>query len=481
MGQDTARANFAAQKAQALSQHWELTSEFDSMLSQILAENASEAMAFTRRFRDDRTTAGEPAETVLSRVEDLWRKIFPGRELWWQDWKPIVTSSTSGSIIQYNGNQMSDGEKAALFLAGRVYSANSGILVVDEPETHFHSLLAVRLWDALEDSRPDIRFVYITHDLTFAMSRRGARYVLASPIEGLRAIDLGDSVPDDVAEALLGSASLSFYASRVVFCEGDEASFDGRLYRAWFNGPDTVVRPVGARERVLRCVDALQQGGLARSLQAVGLVDRDFHREAYLDALPAGVQALPVHEVESLFALPDVVAPVASHMAKPFDMADYTEKLRQSVSAEQRHSLVIQRWKAAVEPHLTGLVANISKKGKSLDELANELPDIFEPKNWPFSPEDLLETEKKRVEDGLAMGDSMAILTLSPGKPFLPVAAQYVGLNVASYTNLIVESLSRPGATPDKLREALIAALQSHLPQRVVPASGAAALLPLTP
>ena len=112
---------------------------------------------------------------------------------------------------------MSDGEKAALYLAGRVFSSDPGVLVVDEPETHLHALLAVRLWNALEDARPDIRFVYVTHDLTFALSRHKARFVLASPTEGLRTLDVSAELPDDVAEALLGSASLSFYASRVVF------------------------------------------------------------------------------------------------------------------------------------------------------------------------------------------------------------------------------------------------------------------------
>ncbi len=52
---------------------------------------------------------------------------------------------------------------------------------------------------------------------------------------------MGEAVPDDVAGALLGSASLSFYASRVVFCEGTDSSYDAKLYGAWFSGPDTVV------------------------------------------------------------------------------------------------------------------------------------------------------------------------------------------------------------------------------------------------
>jgi len=472
MGQVSARAAFAQQRAQAQSQHWEQTSEFDSMLSQLLADNAGEAMAFTRRFRDDPTSAGMPAETALSRVEALWESVFLGRQLLWVDWKPMIASTTAGTLVQYSSNQMSDGEKAALFLAGRVFSAAPGILVVDEPETHFHSLLAVRLWDALEDARPDLRFVYITHDLTFAMSRRDARYVLASPTEGLRAIDLGDTVPDDVAEALLGSASLSFYASRVVFCEGTESSYDSRLYGAWFNGPDTVVRPVGGCDRVLRCVDALRQGGLARSLEAVGLIDRDFHSDAYLGSRPEGVQPLLLHEVESLFALPELVAAVAKHNAKEFDAAAYAVKLHQAVTDDQRDALVIQRWKAIVEPHLAGLVSNTSKRGVSPTQLAANLPGIFDVATWTFAPAAILEEQQRVVVDAFTQTDVMAILALAPGKPFLPVAARAVGMDVESYTNLIVKSLRTSNVAEQPLREAIVAALGPYLPARAVAVSG---------
>lgn len=482
MGQDTARANFQQQKLQAQTQHWELTSEFDSMLSQLLAVEAGSAMDFKRRFRQDPGGAGIPEDTALSKVEDLWRQVFTGRSLRWQDWKPLVTSNTAGYQVEYSGNQMSDGEKAALYLAARVFSTPPGVvLVVDEPETHFHSLLAVRLWNALEEARRDIRFVYITHDLTFAMSRREARYVLASPTEGLRAIDLGDSVPDDVAEALLGSASLSFYASRVVFCEGEETSYDNLFYSAWFNGVDTVVRAVGGSARVIRCVDALKLAGLARSLEATGIVDRDYYGDNYFAALPAGVTPLPVHEVESLFALPGVVAAAAKHNSKGFDANDYLAALGRGVSEEQRHALVIQRWKAAIEPHLTGLVANTSKRNVSLDQLVSDLPSIFDMSSWAFSPQVMLEQEKQRVEDGLASGDALMFLALAPGKSLLPIAARATGMELSAYTNLVLSALRNVDQEPFPLRDALVTALRPHLPSRATAAAVGAAALPLTP
>ena len=252
VGVDTARNNFTSQKNQSRINHWELASEFDYMLSQLLAQQSMAAIEFTRRFQKDPESAGVPAETPLTKVERLWEHVFPGRELHWRDWKPLIKNRSTGTEIEYSGNQMSDGEKAALYLAGRVFSTDAGVLVVDEPETHFHSLLAVSLWNALEEARPDIRFVYVTHDLTFALSRHNAQFVLASPTAGLRRIGVESSLPTDVTEALLGSASLSFYASRVVFCEGEATSLDSQVYSSWFRGPDTVVRPVGDCQRVIR-------------------------------------------------------------------------------------------------------------------------------------------------------------------------------------------------------------------------------------
>ncbi len=474
MGQDTARSQFNAQRQQSKQNHWELSSEFDSMLAQLLGQTWNSAMDFQRRFRDDPATAGTPEETALTRVEDLWRKVFPGRQLRWDDWKPTIDSVTSGARVTYSGNQMSDGEKAALYLAGRVFTTEAGVvLVVDEPETHFHSLLAVRLWNEFEKARPDLRFVYITHDLTFALSRTNCTYVLASPTGGLRSVALGDGVPDDVAGALLGSASLSFYASRVVFCEGGDDSLDSRLFSAWFDGADTIVRPVDSCHRVLRCVEALNSAGLALSLTAIGIVDRDFYPETFLQNLSSYVAVLPVHEVESLFALPDVLHAVATHLDRNFVEEDYLAALRSSIPEQQRRQIIIQRWKAAVEPYLTGLVADTSKRNTTVQQLITDMPNIFNYGNWSFSPETILQKEDERVTKALDDGsDAMALLSVVPGKPLLPLASNYVGLQLSAYVDLVINTLRSSKPDLAKLRDELVKALQAHLPPRHVATVG---------
>ena len=60
VGMETARNTFTSQRNQAKSQHWELTNEFDYMLSQLLAQKSMAAIEFTRRFERD------PAKMICS-------------------------------------------------------------------------------------------------------------------------------------------------------------------------------------------------------------------------------------------------------------------------------------------------------------------------------------------------------------------------------------------------------------------------------
>jgi hypothetical protein len=474
MGFDSARSNFTNQKNQARSTHWELTSEFDFMLSQLLAEDAMAAKEFIRDFREDPAAAGEPQTTPLSRVEELWGEIYPGRKLRWRDWRPMVASTVGGAETEYTANQMSDGEKAALYVAGRVFSTPPGVLVVDEPETHFHSRLAVRLWNVLEDARPDLRFVYVTHDLTFALSRRDATYITASPTAGLLLIEFDQDLPDDIASALLGSATLSFYASRVVFCEGDERSLDKALYEAWFNDLGTVVRPVETRDMVMRCVGAMNEADLAQGLSAIGIVDRDYHTDNFLAAMPANIHPLVVHEIESLLALPAVVRAAGRHVGTEFDEDRYTAELRATVSEAQRHLIVIQRWKARIEPHLAGLVAQSADRNASLDTLIADMPALFEMNTWSFSPQGFLGEEKQRVETALENGTAEELLALIPGKQCAPVAARQLGMNLDAYLQLIIHGLMGSDENAGQFADELEQALAGVLPERRLPGEGQA-------
>ena len=159
------------------NRYWDFINEIDVLFAKLLSAHASQAMNVYDQIRE-RGTTPPIKDTVLDKTSDLWSIVFPGRKISFKDYTPLVTSDYScGS--PYTAKQMSDGERTGLYLAARVLDSEQPIIIVDEPETHFHSRLAVRFWDALESRCADKRFIYVTHDLAFALSRRDAQIVIA--------------------------------------------------------------------------------------------------------------------------------------------------------------------------------------------------------------------------------------------------------------------------------------------------------------
>lgn len=462
MGLANARSNLNSQGDQARSQFWELVNDFDMLLARLHGEDAAAALAFrdaTRRGQE--VNAGSSS---MERVQELWATLFPGRELAWDDNIPMVRSTVPGSPASYRGHFMSDGEKSALYLAGKVMVAEPGILVIDEPETHFHSLLAVELWNELERARPDLRVVYVTHDLTFALSRQSATFIVASPTEPLQVLNGLDELPSEAAEAILGAASFSFYARRLVLCEGELDGPDHDFYRAWFQDVYTVVRPLGSGEMVTRAVPLLRGSALLRGLVPFGIIDRDFHPDSMIAVLPDGVEALPVHEIESLYCIPPVVGAVARHLGKAFDEAAYVDRVRGATDTFQRDGVVIERWKQRVEGPLLDLVGQVSSRTTDLATTLAGVEATFTQTNWAFDPAALLAAEKASVEALVPGGPISEILRLMPGKSLISLASTYVGLNKDDYRRLVNSALL--GSGMDQLEADLVTALSPWLPAR---------------
>ena len=76
------------------------------------------------------------------------------------------------------------------------------------------------------------RPVYVTHDLNFTLSRRGATILVARPNETIEAISV-DNLSSAVAAEVLGAATLPFYAKRIFLFEGERGKgFASELFYA---------------------------------------------------------------------------------------------------------------------------------------------------------------------------------------------------------------------------------------------------------
>ena len=142
--------------------------------------------------------------TKLIRLQCMWGRLFPKRKLEIGGFFPKVRRLDAPGQEPYPLKQMSDGERSIFYMAARVLTAEHGIILADEPELHMHSRLSVQFWDEAEKLRRDCRFIYVTHDLNFALSRREATVLIARSSDSAEAVVLEDGTPSSIAAEILG-------------------------------------------------------------------------------------------------------------------------------------------------------------------------------------------------------------------------------------------------------------------------------------
>jgi len=470
-GLDQAKEQLTSQIKRTRSRYWQMSNEINQLFTKLLAEDATSAV----RFRDQHV-AGETAqleETNLMRLRNAWANFFPGRKIDFSTYKPTVISDFNQSNAAYSASRMSDGERVALYLGGRILNAQTNILIIDEPEVHFHSRLAVRFWNALEQFRPDIRFIYITHDLTFALSRQSAQFVVIKPNSEPVIIPLDSGLPRSLSESILGAASFSLYARRIVFCEGQEGEGgDHSFYSSWFKGFDTAVIPVGSCKDVVQCTQGFGNEDLVAGVTAIGIVDRDYWPDRYIESMPSAVSLLPVHEIENIFCLREVFEAIGQHLN--INSAELTKRYDTFIfQAKQKFSgglfakQVSERFKRRCKGELSTVVNNL-KVSENVDVLQREYIQALQPEKWNFDPQTIFREERERLEKALTSDDS-TFLELFPGKVFFNLAAQALGIDPIRYRELVASALSAKDSTPlAVLRSALESKLSEILPPREI-------------
>lgn len=467
----------AAADAESVLQHTRTNSqqpshELANVLSDFKAQDVDSATAYKQKGKETAGSPGEPDETKLDVLVRLWESIFPGRQIDFRTYNPQARwNHANRSTEPYSTSEMSDGERSALFRIARLLRAKPGVVIIDEPEIHFHSLLARRFWDAVEAERTDCRFIYITHDIPFALSRRGRLGIVKGPAE-VQLLPTNGTIPADLVGAILGAASLSVLAQRIVFCEGDaEGSVDMAFYGAWFEAPTTAVVPVGNCDEVKRTTDTFRREALFSNAQAIGIVERDYWSEDYLQKLvAAGLHVLPTSEVEGLLSLKQVAKAVAEQIGiHNFDERYqlFESRVQSTFQGMKFNKVVLERAKREIDLKILGL-PNSAYPRNDLDgtrqvfvsvvDLVRAVPDVGAV--FDFHAE--LAGEALR-------GGPAEMLRVFPGKDCLGLLVDVLGVTKDRYLELVCGALrggSGEGAQLHKLHGDLVLALSPHLPSR---------------
>lgn len=458
-----------------LNSHWRQSYELQNLLAEILAEDREQAVAYRAA---DIANPGNPKDpnlfnTRLVRIVRLWNRHFPGRKIN-IDYAPLVVRTLpDGTETEYSIAHMSEGERTALYLAARVISCNDKVMVIDEPETFFHPVLAKNLWDDLEREAPDVRFIYITHDIPFALSRYGARFAIARPGNKADLLPETTSIPSDVISEVLGAASFSISASRIVFCEGKPGSLDLPILRAWHNCAKTAVVPVGGCNAVRECVNVFQAGQVTGGLTAFGYVDRDAWPDSYLNAEP-NVRPHSFSEIEGIFCS----EPVFIALAKKNGIAD-PQAAFQAFMAEARARFVgptlnkeiLQRAKLRVEVEQRSLL-NPIKPAPDLAKVKTDFINAAPAGGWPTYMQTVIDEEEKRLLTS-QNGPADQFIRDFPARSYYKLAAQYMGYLPEKMLETLVMALELTDAASAEerslrdLRDAVILYLQPLMLPRV--------------
>ena len=230
-----------------------------------------------------------------------------------------ILARQRNSEVTFSIAEMSDGERNAAIIAAHVLTVEPGtMLLIDEPERHLHRSIIEPFLSALLQERTDCAFVISTHEINLPVAHPEARVLMVRSCQwqGKKAdswdveiLEENPNLPEDLKLAILGSRK------RILFVEGNSGSLDLPLYDALF--PNLFVVPRGSANDVEKAVKGLRGSENLHHVEAYGLIDRDDRPDDQVTKLEqAGVFALNVYSVESLYYCSDCIAAVAQQKSE---------------------------------------------------------------------------------------------------------------------------------------------------------------------
>lgn len=366
-----------------------LQSEFGIILQHLLADNIARNNEYVKKARECGEKGEEipkPPTTNLVKTINIWNELIKHRLIDTEDGLNIIVKTSESS--SYSAIQMSDGEKVVLYLVAQVLQApQNGFIVVDEPEMHLHKSILYKLWDRLEKERKDCIFIYLTHDLDFAVSRTTAKKVWIKSYIPPNKFEIEDvpsnEIPENLMIELLGSRKT------ILFCEGEKGSLDAKIYQLLF--PNFTVMPVGSCNSVINYTIAYNKLPNTYS-KSVGIIDADFRSQEEIDNLKANnIFVLNFAEIENILLIEDFLKLLGANLLIE-DIENVINNIKNKVlrKLDQEKELQASRYVVAKINHYFS--KSYIEKANNIEEVENKYKEFIDQVN-------ITEWYSKRIEE----------------------------------------------------------------------------------
>ncbi len=411
--------------------------DFQQVLTSLFAEEIRRNEQYIKTVKDK--IAKELPPSVKEKLLEIWSSVFTQRPL---NLENNRVTGVDGSGKNFSGVQMSDGEKVGLYLISQVLLAETNsILIIDEPELHLHKALMVRLWNKLESFRNDCVFIYITHDLDFAVNKLANKTIWIQSYEHevwlWKEIDNMEPIPNDLYLQVLGSRK------PILFVEGLKGSLDQKLYQAYYE--DFTVIPREGCDKVIESVKGLRANSHLHDKQVFGLIDLDFKTSEQVTALEAkGIYVIKVNKIENVFLLPDVIQLVCDVLGKQSSYELIISKIRNNYKLQKDK---IQFFATRGRIHrLLGESFGLVKSQEEVEGFKTSIASQIEAVSTEFNLPD-------------ESADIVEILKYYPHKGLINLVQSKIGFKGEGYRDTVL------GFFSSKKREELISILSNYLPK----------------
>lgn len=431
-----------------------LLNDYDKVLSLFFARNnklVEQYHELCREAQSKNNPIPQPIKSLKEQAEEIWSYLLPKRQIDLSGNEVHVKYNTE----RYHGKEMSDGERVILYMIVQALSVKeNSLLIIDEPELHIHKAILKKLWDKLEEARQDCVFLYITHDLEFAVSRSVKEVLWVKSYNGneewdFEFLELSDynELPEGLLFEVLGTQK------KIVFVEGTRDSLDYLIFQEIYKDKDYHVIPCGGCTQVINYVKAKNGYSKFDYLKVYGIIDRDFRTPREINALERqGIFALKVAEVENLFIVPELLEFVNDRLGRNDNDLEKVKAFVVDLYDKVKHQQILSAFASEMKFRLKSLNVDVGMDADNVKTLIEE----------KFTKESIDSLFNDRSSVFIDLNEYESILKVFNYKELSDKIAPKFGLTTGEYRKLIINLLKRSVNGHEK--EKIINAIRPYIP-----------------
>lgn len=432
-----------------------LLDDYEAVLSATWAKQVKQENEYVNQCRA-KDNAGQPhsavPEMTLDIIYRIWKSVFPHRNISFNDGKVMATFNDESKSVKYNGRDMSDGERVALYLICQALCVPPDkTIIIDEPELHLHRSIMNRLWKAIEEERSDCLFVYITHDTQFAAVHNSSKKIWVKSFDGQNwkfSFVENTELPEQLLLDIMGNRR------KVLFVEGTNDSYDTVLYTYLFN--EYYVVACGSCSKVIEQTKAMRASAQLHDLECYGLIDRDYRSEHEIASLKSkGIYTLSVAEVENLFIVEELLNAV--NQIQGFTDTVRVENIKKYIISNRYKGELQSQIRSATIANIKYRLSVLDVSGKDDETIQGTLNEFFE----NFNVSAARQPFESLFTTALDKYDYKGVLKIYNRKSLKDSIGHYLGLSDKDYCDYIIRQLAGTNATVIK------SALRPYLPSEI--------------